>query len=101
MDECQPLYLGAVKTETDITFGMKRVEIMCAACDGHLGHVFENEGFTPTNERHCVNGVSVKFVKEEPETAMEEAKVITPGDKVRTPGEVGGGGIKSVLCLYD
>jgi len=57
-DKC---YQGSVTTEVDASMGMRRVEIMCSSCGGHLGHVFEGEGFTNTNERHCVNSVSVKY----------------------------------------
>ncbi|KAJ5595159.1 uncharacterized protein N7459_001367 [Penicillium hispanicum] len=56
---------GAVTRHVDNTFGMKRTEIVCTNCGGHLGHVFEGEGFsTPTDERHCVNSVSLRFTED-------------------------------------
>jgi peptide-methionine (R)-S-oxide reductase len=54
----------SISTHRDVTFGMVRVEMRCARCDGHLGHIFNDAPQTPTGDRHCVNGLSLIFVPE-------------------------------------
>ncbi|MBS9766640.1 MAG: bifunctional methionine sulfoxide reductase B/A protein [Flavobacteriaceae bacterium] len=67
---------GKIKKSIDLSHGMKRIEITCANCGGHLGHLFD-DGITETGMRYCVNSVSLSFEKAEKTT--QQTATITLG----------------------
>ena len=62
----EPSESEAVTLLEDRSLGMVRVEVRCARCDSHLGHVFHGEGYpTPTDDRYCINSVSLRLIEAE------------------------------------
>jgi peptide methionine sulfoxide reductase msrA/msrB len=76
-----PIGKEAVEYREDLSFGMRRIEVLCTSCGAHLGHVFD-DGPTPTGEHFCVNSAALDFLPEGASTsaaAIKDAKAGGPG----------------------
>eukprot|EP01059_Diplonema_ambulator_P008650 TRINITY_DN1830_c0_g2_i1.p1 TRINITY_DN1830_c0_g2~~TRINITY_DN1830_c0_g2_i1.p1 ORF type:complete len:186 (+),score=29.26 TRINITY_DN1830_c0_g2_i1:49-558(+) len=74
-DKCYKRYVDKRVEGNRSGGGFYRTEIRCAVCDGHLGHVFNGEGMTSTDQRHCVNGSAIAYVATDLRTPPEEGTI--------------------------
>jgi peptide-methionine (R)-S-oxide reductase len=81
-----PLAGDRVEYLEDTAFGMRRVEVRCATCGSHLGHLFEGEGYdTPTDQRYCINSISLRRVpKQTQQQAPKQTRDQEPEQAPRT-----------------